>query len=321
MEITSVHYKPIQRVVFMGTPLFATFSLQLLNEKGYRPVLVITQPDSPQGRKLQMTPSPIKTMALELGLDVIQPEQVNSEDTLQILRDLEPEIIVTVAYGGYIGKEIRALPKYGCINLHPSLLPKYRGPSPIHSALLNGETTTGNTIYRLTAKIDAGPIYLQETYPILPEQNLTLLEHDLAVSGAGLLIEVLQRISRNEICEQPQDHSQATYTKKIDSTIQKIDWNQTAERIQNQIRSLSFEPGVVATFREKPIKLLATQIVDRKSQMEPGQIEEIEKHSGILVATRDQLLRITMVQPAGKKMMDAYAFHIGARIEKGERFV
>jgi methionyl-tRNA formyltransferase len=304
----------------MGTPLFATYSLQALNQGGYRPLLVVTQPDTPQGRKLQLTPPPVKVLAQELGIDIIQPNDINSDEVLEVLEKLSPDIIVTAAYGGYLGKKVRVLPKCGSINLHPSLLPKYRGPSPIHTALADGESMTGNTIYRLTAKIDAGPIYLQEAYPIMPDHNLTFLEYDLAIQGADLLVRALDFIDRDEICETIQDKNLATYTHKIEASDEILDWNCTAAGIYNKIRSLSFEPGAVTTFRGKSIKILASRVSDISSSLSPGSIESIEKHTGILVATKDYNLLITSVKAAGKKMMDAYEFHIGARLEKGEQF-
>jgi methionyl-tRNA formyltransferase len=319
MEITSDH-KPIQRIVFMGTPIFATYSLQALNLAGYRPVLVITQPDAPRGRNLKLAPPPVKELALEMGIDIIQPEQVNSEEVVNILKQLAPDIIVTVAYGGYIGRTIRILPELGSINLHPSLLPKYRGPSPIHAALLNGDSMTGNTIYRLTSKIDAGPIYLQETYPIMPGHNLTFLEYDLAVQGADLLVKSLKMIENSEITEVPQDNCLATYTTKIDSTTEIIDWNSSAQEIYNRIRSLSFEPGAVTSFRGKPLKIYASLVTDTASELTPGSVVCIEKHKGIVISTKDKDILVTSVQPSGKKIMEAYIFHLGARIEKGEQF-
>ncbi len=303
----------------MGTPLFAAYSLQSLNDSGFKPILVITQPDSAQGRNLRLTPPPVKVRALEMGIDVLQPEDINAEAVLNILTHLSPDIIVTTAYGGYIGKQIRLLPKFGCINLHPSMLPKYRGSSPIRTALLNGDSITGNTIYRLTSKIDAGPIYLQETIQITAEHNLSLLEHDLAVQGANLLVKALRQIANNSICEQPQDNDLATYTKKLASEDQKIDWNYTAKEIYHQIQSLSFEPGAITSFRGKPIKILAAKVSEITSNASPGIVRSIEKHQGILVSTKDYDLLITCVQPTGKKIMDAYTFHIGARIEKGEQ--
>jgi len=319
MVITSDH-KSIQNLIFMGTPLFATYSLQALNQAGYRPVLVITQPDTPQGRNLKLTQSPVKMLALEMGIEVMQPLDINSTAMMNSLIQYAPEIIVTAAYGGYIGRGIRNLPTRGCINLHPSLLPKYRGPSPIHAALLNGDSMTGNTIYRLTTKIDAGPIYLQEPYPIMPEHNLTFLEYDLAVQGADLLVRALNLIGEDEICESTQDNNLATYTCKIDSSIEQIDWNGRAQEIYNKIRSLSFEPGAVTQFRGKPIKILASIVSDVSSCLPPGTIESVEKHKGIMIAAKDKNLLVTSVQPAGKKIMDAYLFNIGARIEKGEKF-
>jgi len=291
-----------------------------MSESGYKPVLCISQPDRPKGRKKIMQPTPIKIKAEELGIKVAQPEDVNDSIFLEELEKLNPDIIVTVAYGGYLKKKIRKIPKFGCINLHPSLLPLYRGSAPINYALFNNDTKTGITIFKIIAKMDAGPIILQSETEILPEDNFTSLSKKLSIQGAKDIIKVLQLSELGKLQYLKQDNDFATFSNKIFKKDMLIDWNKPASDIRNLIRGLAEYPAATATFRGKRIKIIEVELKEKISNLPSGTILEVKKNIGILVSGNKKDILIKKVQPAGKKIMSAHAFNLGARINIGETF-
>ena len=304
----------------MGTPEFGVPSLELMSESGYKPVLCISQPDRPKGRKKIMQTTPIKIKAEELGIKVAQPEDVNDSIFLEEFEKLNPHIIVTVAYGGYLKKKIRKIPKFGCINLHPSLLPLYRGSAPINYALFNNDTKTGITIFKIIAKMDAGPIILQSETEILPEDNFTSLSRKLSIQGAKDIIKVLQLSELGKLQYLKQDNDFATFSNKIFKKDMLIDWNKPASDIRNLIRGLAEYPAATATFRGKRIKIIEVELKEKISNLPSGTILEVKKNIGILVSGNKKDILIKKVQPAGKKIMSAHAFNLGARINIGETF-
>ncbi|MDP8202243.1 MAG: methionyl-tRNA formyltransferase [Candidatus Tenebribacter burtonii] len=308
----------IEKIVFMGTPDFAVPTLKALADTGFKPLLCITQPDRPKGRNRKPQATPVKIAAEQLNIPVIQPEDVNSPGMINKLTDISPDIIITVAYGGYLKREIRKLPAFGCINLHPSLLPKYRGSAPINYALFNGDKNTGNTIFRIAAKMDAGPVISQNKIEIAESDCYTLLYKKLSESGAQDVVNVLQKIEQNEIIFQEQDHTKATFSHKLLKDDLLINWNNPAGNIRNKVRGLAEVPGITASFREKRIKIIEVKILDNLSKEHPGSILDISKN-GIIVNTADKNMLIKKVQPAGKNIMTAHAFSLGARIETGEK--
>ena len=309
----------IEKIVFMGTPDFAVPTLKALAETRFKPQLCITQPDRPKGRKRKLQPTPIKLAAQKLGIPVIQPEDVNSLETINKILEIAPDIIITVAYGGYLKKNIRGLPTFGCINLHPSLLPNYRGSAPINYALFNGEKITGNTIFKIVAKMDAGPIISQNEIRISEKDCYTSLYKKLSESGAKNIIKVLKDIEQNGLVTQKQDHTKATFSHKLLKNDFLINWNDTAENIKNRVQGLAEIPGITASFREKRIKLIEIKILETISKEAPGNIVDVSKN-GIIVASVDNNILLTKVQPAGKNIMTAHAFSLGARIETKEKF-
>lgn len=309
----------IEKIVFMGTPDFAVPSLIALAETRFKPQLCITQPDRPKGRKRQLQPTPIKLAAQQLGIPVIQPEDVNSLETINKILEIAPDIIITAAYGGYLNKYLRLLPNFGCINLHPSLLPKYRGSAPINYALFKGDIITGNTIFKIVAKMDAGPIISQNKIEITNKDCYTSLYKKLSESGAEDIIQVLKDIEQNGLITNKQDHTKATFSQKLLRDDFLINWNNTAENIRNRVRGLAEVPGITASFREKRIKIIEVEILDIFSKKVPGSILEISK-KGIIVATTDKNILLKKVQPAGKNIMSSHAYSLGARIETEERF-
>ena len=309
----------IEKIVFMGTPDFAVPTLNALAKTRFKPQLCITQPDRPKGRKRKLQPTPVKSAAQKLEIPVIQPEDVNSLETINELLEISPDIIVTVAYGGYINKYLRLLPNFGCINLHPSLLPKYRGSAPINYTLFNGEQITGNTIFKIVAKMDAGPVIFQSKVEIAEKDCYTSLYKKLSLSGAEEIIKVLQKIEKNGLRTEIQDHRKATFSYKLLKDDLLINWNDSAENIRNRVRGLAEIPGITASFREKRIKIIEVEILDLASKDVPGTILDVSK-KGIIVTTADKNILLTKVQPAGKNIMTSHAFSLGARIETEEKF-
>jgi methionyl-tRNA formyltransferase len=312
--------KSITKVVFMGTPRFAVPTLNLLAKTRFKPVLCITQPDKPKGRKQKLQPPEIKKKALELGIEIIQPDDVNNEATLKTLQEIQPDVIITAAYGGYLKKTIRRLPSFGCLNLHPSLLPKYRGSAPINYTLFNGDKITGNTIFRIVAKMDAGPILSQRKMKIEPSDCYTSLYQKLSEAGASEVLEVLKKLENNEIVPVPQSHQQATFSRKLKKEDFWLNWNEPAEKIYNKVRGLAEIPGAVAAFKGNRIKIIEVEILPEKSPKNPGTILEVIKNVGLKVCTADNNILIKRLQPAGKKIMTAHAFSLGARLGKEDQF-
>jgi len=310
----------LKNIVFMGTPQFAVPCLELISATKFKPVLCITQPDKPKGRNRKLSHPEIKIKAEELEIPVIQPEDVNDSEVINYLNDLKPDIIIAVAYGGFLKKEIRKLPKHGCINLHPSLLPKYRGSSPINYALFNDEKVTGNTVIKIVSKMDAGPILFQREIKIKENECYTELYKRLSKEGAKDVLQVLGIIEKDEIQQEKQDEKKATFTQKILKDDLIIDWHNSAKSIHSKVRGLAEKPGAIASIREKRIKIIETEILKIKSEKKPGTIKEIIKNIGLVVATSDYDILIKRVQPAGKKIMNSFAFNLGARLEIGDKF-
>ncbi len=309
----------IEKIVFLGTPDFAVPILIALSETRFKPQLCITQPDRPKGRKRKLQPTPVKLAAQQLGIPVIQPEDINSLETINKILEIAPDIIITVAYGGYLNKYLRLMPTFGCINLHPSLLPKYRGSAPINYVLFKGDIITGNTIFKIVARMDAGPIISQNKIEITEDDHYTSLYKKLSESGAKDIINVLKDIEQNGLITQKQDHTKATFSQKLLKDDFLINWDDTAENIRNKVRGLAEIPGITASFREKRIKIIEVEILDTNSKKIPGSILEINKN-GIIVATADKNILLTKLQPAGKSIMTSHAFSLGARIKKEEKF-
>ncbi len=310
----------LKNIIFMGTPRFAVPCLELLSFTKFKPVLCITQPDKPKGRNRKLSPPEIKVKAEELNIPVIQPEDVNDSEVINYLNNIKPDIIIAVAYGGFLKKEIRKLPRLGCINLHPSLLPKYRGSSPIRYALFNDEKVTGNTVIKIVAKMDAGPILFQREIKIKENECYTELYKRLSKEGAKDVLQVLERFEKGEIKLKEQDENKATFTQKILKDDLIIDWRNSAKSIHGKVRGLAEKPGAIASIKEKRIKIIETEILKIKSDKKPGTIKEIIKNIGLVVATLDNDILIKRVQPAGKKIMNSFAFKLGARLEIGDKF-
>jgi len=297
------------KIIFAGSPAFALPTLQALCQAGLRPCLVITMPDSKKGRGKKLAPTAVKQLAEQLQIKVVTASDINL--LYPELQELQPDLLITVAYGGYLQAKIRKLPQYGCINLHPSLLPSYRGANPIKYPLLCGDKITGYSIFKIVAKMDAGAIYYQEKIAIDPTENFAQLHDKLAREGAKGMVLSVQKILTGDMSASEQKHSLATYTQKTQKEDTYIDWHNSAQELHNFVRAYSPSPGAIAFLQGKQLKILACQISEQKSTSAPGTVVEICKNEGFIVSTQDFDLLIKQVLPAGKKQMSAYAFTLG----------
>lgn len=307
------------RIVFMGTPDFAVGSLQALCESGKHEILaVVTQPDRPKGRGNKLLQTPVKEYALEQGLTVYQPQKVKTPEFVELLHELQPELIVVAAFGQFLSKEILELPKYGCINVHASLLPKYRGAAPIQYAIIKGEKKSGVTIMQMDIGMDTGAMLDKVVVPI--EENTTMGElHDaLREQGAALLLEVIDKIAAGTAVAEPQDDAQATYATLLDRSMEHIDWSKTAQEVHNLIRGFNPAPSTFTKLPNgKSLKIWGSKMTDKSSAAAAGTVIETGKHS-FFVACGEGVLEITEVQPESKKRMPAQVFLNGRGVQEGD---
>ncbi len=311
------------RIVFCGTPEFAVTSLRrLAAEPGISVEAVITQPDRPRGRGQQMSGSPVKEAALVGNLQVDQPESIKSDASQEFLKRVAPDAIVIIAYGQIIPARLLAIPRLGWINLHASLLPRYRGAAPIHWAIATGETTTGLTTMQIDAGMDTGPTLLQQELKIGPDETSVELAARMSEIGAGLVVDSLLRLDRGEIAPQPQDSAKASYAPILKKEDGRIDWTRTAEQIYNRMRGFAPWPGAYSTFRGQTCHLWGRpeQIPVAEGLLSPGEIISLAKDL-FVVCGKSTHLRLEFVQIEGRKRISAREFANGARIASAQRFV
>jgi len=304
------------RAVFMGTPAFAVPTLAAMTGAGHSVELVITQPDRPAGRKQTLTPPPVKIKALELGLEVFQPRRIKSADSFERLAAIAPDVIVVVGYGQIIPQPILDLPPLGCINVHASLLPKYRGAAPINWAVANGETRGGVTTMRLIFKLDAGDMLLQCATPIGPAETAQELLDRLAPIGAGLLVETLAGLEAGSITPRPQAEEEATYAPILKRADGEIDWNLPASRIYNRLRGFTPWPGIYTYFRGRRLEIHRARPLDQAGPP-PGAVATTGGQLGVGCGEAS-MLALDDLQPEGKKRMAAADFVRGYRPQEGE---
>ncbi len=309
------------RIVFMGTAGLSCPSLTALaNTSGFQLKAVVTQPDKPKGRDLKLQFSPVKELALTLGLPVIQPARARDEAFIAALADLAPDLIVVVAYGQILPQRILDLPRHGCINVHTSLLPKYRGAAPIQWAVVNGDPSTGVTIMRMDAGLDTGDILSQEQVPISAADTSESMHDRLAQLGAALLVRTIPPYIDGEIRPRPQPTEGSSYAPKIRKEDGHINWAQSARTIHNRLRGLTPWPGLFTYIGEGQgrtlLKIWEAEIVEKNGT--PGTIEGADK-SGILVACGEQSLRLLVVQREGGKRLTAQQFLAGHSLQVGQR--
>ena len=307
------------RIVFMGTPDFAVGSLQALCESGKHEILaVVTQPDRPKGRGNKLLQTPVKEYALAQGLTVYQPQKVKTPEFVELLHELQPELIVVAAFGQFLSKEILELPKYGCINVHASLLPKYRGAAPIQYAIIKGEKESGVTIMQMDIGMDTGAMLDKVVVPIAENTTMGELHDALREQGAALLLEVIDKIATGTAVAEPQDDVQATYATLLDRSMEHIDWSKTAQEVHNLIRGFNPAPSTFTKLPNgKSLKIWGSKITDKSSTAAAGTVIETGKHS-FFVACGDGVLEITEVQPESKKRMPAQVFLNGRGVQEGD---
>jgi len=306
------------RIVFMGTPDFAVPCLERLVNDGYEIAAVVTQPDRPKGRGRILTPSPVKEYALNQKLQLIQPEKIKNPDFMQQIAVLRPDVIVVVAFGQFLPRQLLDLPPLGCINVHASLLPKYRGAAPIHWSVMNGETITGVTTMYMDSGMDTGDIIMKMETPIEPEENTGQVHDRLRILGAELLAQTLKLAAENKAPRTPQKAQDATYAPLLTREIEAIDWQRPAMDIHNQVRGLNPWPGAYCLYEDRILKIWRTSIQDEKEILKnPGCIIAVERDC-LFVATGNGIIRLEEVQPQNKRRMGAGIFSTGYRIEAGE---
>ena len=307
------------RIVFMGTPDFAVGSLQALCESGKHEILaVVTQPDRPKGRGNKLLQTPVKEYALAQGLTVYQPQKVKTPEFVELLHELQPELIVVAAFGQFLSKEILELPKYGCINVHASLLPKYRGAAPIQYAIIKGEKESGVTIMQMDIGMDTGAMLDKVVVPIAENTTMGELHDALRERGAALLLEVIDKIATGTAVAEPQDDVQATYATLLDRSMEHIDWSKTAQEVHNLIRGFNPAPSTFTKLPNgKSLKIWGSKMTDKSSAAAAGTVIETGKHS-FFVACGEGVMEITEVQPESKKRMPAQVFLNGRGVQEGD---
>lgn len=307
------------RILFMGTPDFALFSLRALCESGYDVVGVVTQPDKPRGRGYTLTPPPVKTYALERGIPVFQPTTLRGEDFGEILTSLSPELIAVVAYGKILPPSVLEFPSYGCINVHGSLLPEYRGAAPMQRAIIDGRTVTGITTMYMAEGLDTGDMLLRAECPIGENDNFEIIHDRLGALGADLLLKTIDGLERGKIVPVPQDHSRATHTSKITKDDCAIDFGADCDTVHNLIRGLSPVPLAFTHMPDgKLLKIVESEICERESVNEnAGEVISVDDGK-IRVACARGSINILKLLPEGKGRMSAADFVRGRKISAGD---
>jgi methionyl-tRNA formyltransferase len=297
------------RIMFLGTPSFAVHPLRRLVEAGHEIVSVVTQPDRPAGRARTPQPPPVKQAALELGLPVFQPETLRDEAAIAHLRELQPEAGVVAAYGEILRRAVLDIPALGYLNIHPSLLPLYRGPAPVAAAILNGDSVTGVSIILLERAMDAGPILAQATVPLNSEERTGPLTEQLFAMGAELLVGTLPLYAAGELTPRPQDHSRATVTRMLSKEDGRLDWSLPALALERAVRAYDPWPGAWTTFAGQQLKVLRAAVREQDGG-EPGAVLD---DPGLVIAAGEGALELQEVQPAGKRPMAGVDWKRGQR--------
>ena len=310
------------RIVFFGTAELACASLSaLLESSAFTVVAVVTQPDRPKGRNLHPQPSPVKVLAAGTPLPVLQPERARHEKFVQTLGELQPDLIVVAAYGQILPGALLELPRFGCLNVHASLLPKYRGAAPIQWAILNDERETGVTIMKMDEGLDTGDLLALQSTPITPADNAQTLLSRLALTGAGLLVKTVPEYVAGRIVPRKQPQAGASYARKISKEDGRLDWTQPARSLWNRVRALVPWPGTYTFLSAEPkpllLKIWQAEVADRSSGP-PGEVLESGR-SGIVVACGQQALRILGLQREGGKRLRAQEFLAGHPLKAGEQ--
>ena len=310
------------RIVFFGTPDFAVPTLEALHRSRHQVVAVVTQPDRARGRGHHAQASPVKQLSERLELPLLQPQRLRDEAFLDTFRSLDADLGVVAAYGKILSDAVLAVPKRGLINVHASLLPKFRGAAPIHRAVMAGETMTGVTIMRVVKALDAGPMISKATRAIRDDETSAEVEHDLARLGAGLLVDAVDALAEGRVSETAQNEAEASYAHKIEKADGIIDWSRTAHEIHNQIRGLHPWPHAYSDLQGERTIILRSEVEgeEREPRTEPGTVVEA-RPDRFAVQAGGGIVRLLMLQREGRRPVTAREFLAGRRIEPGARFV
>lgn len=304
------------RVIFMGTPDFAVKTLEKIIEAGHEVVLVVTQPDKPKGRGKMMQFPPVKECALAHGVEVFQPARIREQECIEVLRTYQPDIIVVAAFGQILPKEILDMPQYGCINVHASLLPKYRGAAPIQWAVINGDEKSGVTIMRMDVGLDNGDMIAKEEVVLAADETGGSLFDRLAETGAALCVKTMSQIEEGNVTYTPQREDEATHVSMIHKELGRIDWTQSAEVIERLIRGLNPWPSAYTILNGKTFKIWNASILAEVEENEPGTVIKVSRKE-MWVQTGAGVLALKEVQLEGKKRMETDAFLRGYEVVEG----
>ena len=305
------------KVIFMGTPDFAVGALDSIVKAGHEVVLVVTQEDKPKGRGKEIQFTPVKEAAIKHGIEVYQPHRVKHEEAVAKLREYEADVFVVAAYGQILSKELLDMPKYGCVNIHASLLPKYRGAAPIQWSIIDGEKITGVTTQMMAEGVDTGDILDVIEVEIDKEETGGSLFEKLAVAGSEVILTTLKKLENGTVTRTPQDHSKSTYAKMLDKQLGNIDFSMSAEAIERLIRGLNPWPSAYTMYKGKTLKVWKAEVLDKEYDGQLGQIVDKTKKT-VVVKTGEGALAILELQLEGKKRMTTEAFLCGAGFEIGE---
>jgi methionyl-tRNA formyltransferase len=305
------------RVLFMGTPDFAVPTLEALLSSPHRVVAVVTQPDKPAGRGRKPRPSPVKQLALQAGLEVMEPQRAGQPENLEAIRQLQPEVAVVVAYGQILPPSLLGIPPLGCLNLHASILPRHRGAAPIAWAILCGDAVTGVSVIQMDEGLDTGPVMACLETPIGPQEDARGLSARLSALGAELVVETLGRLESGSIVPSPQNEEEATYAPKLRKEDGRICWEHGAERISRQVRAMVPWPMAYTSWRGRQLRILKARPLPMQAWDRPGRILKAKGRS-LWVATGDGILEVLELQPEAKQPMGAQAFISGRGAVEGE---
>ncbi len=305
------------KAIFMGTPEFAIPSFEALNESDFEIALVVTQPDRPKGRGNKLTAPPVKIVAMEHNIEVFQPEKIMDVKAIEKIRQINPDIIIVVAFGQILPKEILKLPKYGCINVHASLLPKYRGAAPINFAIIEGEKKTGVTTMYMQEGLDTGDMLIKNEVEITSDDTASTLHDKLAVLGKKTLAETLKNVINGKLIPEKQDDALSNYAPMMTKELGKINWNKSADSISNLIRGTDPWPSAYTLYDGVVMKLFSPVVLDKTSKEKAGTIVDVSR-DGIDIASADNIVRIREIQISGKKRMPVGEFLKGNELETGK---
>ena len=305
------------KIVFMGTPDFAAGALKSLIEAGHEITVVVTQPDKAKGRSQELLPPPVKVVALEHGIPVLQPVRIKRPEEVEKLKQYSADIYVVAAFGQILSQEILDIPRLGCLNIHASLLPKYRGASPIQHVIIDGEEKTGITIMQMDAGLDTGDMLYQKEIAISPKDTYASLHDKLMVLGGEAIVEALPLLEQGKLVPRKQEDDVSCYAHLIDKTMGELDFTKSAEILDRLIRGLNPWPSAYTTYHGKQLKVWEAEPVESQKAGRSGEILAVEKDA-VLVAAGSGALRITSLQLSGKKRMSAHDFLLGVRMTPGE---